>query len=384
VPRDPALEALHNQALEIARGWSVPDAPASWELTARIFSLLADDDDLLALAVQVPPDRLPALLFCAAARHLVTELAPPELARYFPTGGDSQPTLDAGFDPAFRSFCLHHRSEILTLCRRHRYQMNEVARSTQVALAVGLVSSRHPGSKIALIDIGTGSGLGLHIDRYGYRLSDGRHFGDHASPLQLLTVIEGALEPPIPFTLPPISMRIGIDVDPIDLADPDARRWVRSCVPPEAESLSRFDRAVAIAVAHRQTLRRGDAIELLPDLLAQVPSDHLTIAVDAFTAVFFSDEQRARFRDILADHSRARDLDWISLDPLIPVGTAGRYSVQELPVDEELVQQYQQGGVFGLLSVLSFRRGRQSGRLLARAHPSGTRMTWLDPETAVR
>jgi hypothetical protein len=34
--------------------------------------------------------------------------------------------------------------------------------------------------------------------------------------------------------------------------------------------------------------------------------------------------------------------------------------------------------------VLSFRRGRQSGRLLARAHPSGTRMTWLDPETAVR
>jgi hypothetical protein len=179
-------------------------------------------------------------------------------------------------------------------------------------------------------------------------------------------------------------MRIGIDVDPIDLADPDARRWVRSCVPPEAESLSRFDRAVAIAVAHRQTLRRGDAIELLPDLLAQVPSDHLTIAVDAFTAVFFSDEQRARFRDILADHSRARDLDWISLDPLIPVGTAGRYSVQELPVDEELVQHYQQGGVFGLLSVLSFRRGRQSGRLLARAHPSGTRMTWLDPETAVR
>jgi hypothetical protein len=244
------------------------------------------------------------------------------------------------------------------------------------------VSSRHPGSKIALIDIGTGSGLGLHIDRYGYRLSDGRRFGDQASPLQLFTVREGGLEPPIPSTLPPISMRTGIDVDPIDLADANARRWVRSCVPPEAASLSRFDRAVEIARARGSPLRRGDAVELLPEVLAQVPSDHLTVAVDAFTAVFFTAEQRARLRHSLADCSRARDVDWISLDPLIPVGTAGRYSVQELPVGEELVQQYQQGGVFGLLSVLSFRRGRQSGRVLARAHPSGTRMTWLDPETA--
>jgi hypothetical protein len=237
---------------------------------------------------------------------------------------------------------------------------------------------------IALIDIGTGGGLGLLVDHYGYELNDGRRFGDQASPLQLHTVIDGGLNPPVPTSLPPISMRIGIDIDPIDLADPDACLWARACIPSESTSLSRFDRAVELALRHGLSIRRGDAIELLPEILDLVPRDHLTVAVDAFTAVFFSDEQRGQLSDVFADRARTRDLVWISLDPLVPLGTAGRSSVQGLPLDEELVLQYQRGGVFGLLGIVSFRDGREQGRVLARAHPSGTRVTWLDAETAVR
>jgi hypothetical protein len=64
----------------VARGWSAPGSPASWQLTAASFAVLARDDDLLAAAAEIPRDRLPALLFRAAACDLIAEARPTGLA----------------------------------------------------------------------------------------------------------------------------------------------------------------------------------------------------------------------------------------------------------------------------------------------------------------
>lgn len=202
-----------------------------------------------AAAEREAGDKLPALLFCASAGYLIAEREPEGLIGYFPTACVPQPAVDAAFAPAFRAFCLDHREELAAACAHRRYQMNDVARTTQVALALGVVGRRYPGAKIALIDLGSGAGLGLHPDRYRHLMRDGRQFGDARSQLTLRCESDGPLAPPIPVEMPPIAARIGVDVEPIDVTDPDDLRWARACLPPET--------GVARPVRPRRPTRRG-------------------------------------------------------------------------------------------------------------------------------
>jgi hypothetical protein len=377
-----AIAIIRDQAREVAAGWSVPGAPASWRLTATIFTGLAEDDDLLTLAAAIPLDRLPPLLLSGAARYLIDKYDPDPLASYFPVAGRPQPPLDDGLWPAFKAFCMRHRGELAEVCGRHRYQMNEVARCTQIAVALGMLTRDDPSRPVALVDIGTGSGLGLHLDRYRYTLGDQASFGDPASTLDLRCEIRGALDPPVPQRLPPITHRMGVDTSPIDLSDPAAVRWLVCCTPPEAASVTRCAGAIAIARAHRSPVVAGDACDVLPELLRSMPSWPRLVLTDAYTAVFFSEEQLARLNEIVAGTGASRDIAWISLDPLIPLGSRGRSSVQGLDLPGPLISRYQREGVFSILGVVSYEDGRRRQRLLARSHPSGTWMEWLDPETA--
>jgi hypothetical protein len=68
---------------------------------------------------------------------------------------------------------------------------------------------------------------------------------------------------------------------------------------------------------------------------------------------------------------------WLSLDPLVPLGSAARDSVQGIQLPAWLVADYQQNGLFAILGARSFDSGCEAGRLLARAHPSGQWVEWL-------
>lgn len=139
----------------MAAGWSPPGAPESWRLTAALFEAIAADDELLERLAALPPDRLPALLASAAVRFLVRRDRPVPLAGYFPEPAAPQPRFDDGFFPAFRAFCAKRLDDIVDVCRGHRYQMNEVARCTQIALGIGATSGES-ADPIALVDLGTG------------------------------------------------------------------------------------------------------------------------------------------------------------------------------------------------------------------------------------
>ena len=108
--RQSALDSVRSQAIEIARGWSAPGSPSSWALTAGIFTALGHDDELAAMAAEIPRDLMPALLFCAAACYLIGEDEPPGLVDFFPGAGGAQRAFDSRFEPAFRSFCLARRA----------------------------------------------------------------------------------------------------------------------------------------------------------------------------------------------------------------------------------------------------------------------------------
>lgn len=368
------MDRVRAQALEVAAGWSPADAPASWQLTAALFRAIAGHEELVAALAELPPERLPALVASAAITYLVRRDRPDRLARYFPDPGGPQPTFASSFHALAMAFMSERIADIMTLCLDHRYQMNEVARCAQVAIGIAATAGPRP-DPIALVDLGTGAGLGLHVDRYRY-LIGGREYGSGAAGLKLSCDPRGPIEPP-PADLPPIASRVGIELSPIDLQDDAARAWLEACAPPEASALTRLADAVEVARRHPAAIVAGDAVDALPRVLDSLPPGQPVVVVDAYVAVFLPPPRRALLADVIAAAARSRSVTWLSLDPLVPLGPAGRDSVQGLALPDSLVRDYQRQGVFAVLSAIIFRGSSRESRLLARAHPSGQWIEWL-------
>ena len=372
------VAAVRAQAEQLATAWSGAGAPPSWALTAALFATLRDDPQLLALAARIDPDRLPALLFVASVMALVERDRPDPLARALPAG-DGQPPLPADFAGELRAFCLAHGDELLALAGAHRYQMSEPARCAHLLPAVAAVAAdaRRP---LALVDVGTGAGFALHLDAYRYRYRRGAttlEVGAADAPVTLETELRGPRTPPLPAAPPPVAVRVGIDTEPLDVADPAVRAWLRACTPPVAEALARFDLAADHAAAHPATTVRGDALEVLAGVVERLPADVHPCLLDAYVHVFFTARQQARFRDQVERLGRDRDLDWISLDPLVPMGADPRASVLGAQLPPGLLERARHEGVFGVLGRLAVRDGVATSRVLGLGHPGGAWLEWL-------
>jgi hypothetical protein len=375
--------AVAEQARAIAAAWSPPDAPASSWLTAATFTAIAEDDVLLDLAAALPPDRLPALLLSAALRYLLDDRGPPELRARYPSPGGQQPPRDDGFAPALAAFARAEAPALARLCHEHRYQMTEVGRCLDVLPAVAVARAGDP-RPLALIDLGTGAGLGLHLDRYRYtyRLPDAGALtaGDERSPVRLTCSVRGTGRPPVPDPLPPVISRVGVDAEPLDLSDPGTARWLAACVPPEAGAVTRFAAAADVARASPAPTLRGDVLDLLGTATAQAPRDALLCLVDTYVHVFLPPERLAEFRGAVEAIGRVRDVEWISVDPLVPLGPAATGTVQGLEVPPGWLSDNRQGGVFGVVGHLGVRDGVRRGAVLGRAHPGSAWLEWTaDP-----
>jgi hypothetical protein len=352
-----AAEEIRAQSLEVAGGWSPPGAPESWRLTAALFQAIAAHEELLGRLAGLPPDRLPALLASAAISYLVRQDQPVPLATYFPEPGAPQPPFDAGFPAAARAFISTRLDDITAECQGRRYQMNEVARCTQIALGVAATAGSSattgsPADPVGLVDLGTGAGLGLHLDRYRYLVGD-RASGPRDAAMSLRCDVRGPREPPRA-TLPPIAERVGIDRSPLDPRDPAARSWLEACAPPEADGLARLAAAMEVARRNPARLVAGDVLTALPAVLDGFPPGRRVIVTDAYLAVFLAPPQRAELAAILARAGRTRPVTWLSLDPLVPLGPSGHDSVQGIPLPASLVRDYQRHGVFAVLGARTF------------------------------
>ncbi|HEY1635135.1 MAG TPA: DUF2332 family protein, partial [Acidimicrobiales bacterium] len=180
-----------------------------------------------------------------------------------------------------------------------------------------------------------------------------------------------------------IDHRVGVDLNPLDLDDEEERAWLAACIPPEAGALRRVASAIEVARTGDAPVVRGDARHLLSDVLGAVPAGLLVVVVDSYTAVFFDDTLQRDTGEVISRLGRERDVAWIALDPLVPLGTRARRTVQGVDAPIHLVEQNRRGGAFAALSLVAHVDGTASSRLLATAHPSGTRMEWLDGTSTV-
>jgi hypothetical protein len=304
-----------------------------------------------ALAAQAPREQPLPVFFFGAVHYLIRQEPDHPLAAFYPDlAGDALAPGDPY--PAFHAFCLDHAAALVGLLKTRLVQTNEVQRCACLLPVFGLVAERGGSQPLALVEVGASAGLNLRWDHYGYRYSDGTQVGDPQAAVQIASELRGDRRPPLPATFPPVASRVGLDLNPVDLRDPDAVRWLRALIWPEqANRAALLDRAVAEALADPPPLRAGDALALLPDVFAATPLDTTLCVWHSFTLNQFPSEAREQFIALLAAESHRRDVYDISMEVA--------------PGDGPQIQLF------------TYRAGERTEELLAYCSPHGYWLEWL-------
>ena len=203
--------------------------------------------------------------------------------------------------PAFRATVLGNHERIAALLHERRNQTNEPGRCT--ALLPILAALPQP---LALLEVGASAGLCLLPDRYGYRYDDTVIDG---GPPVLGCRIVGATRPPLPQALPEVAWRKGIDLEPLDVTDPDDVRWLEALVwPGQVDRERHLREALDVAREDPPEVVRADLTEALEDVAAEAPQDATLVVFHTAVLGYVADEVRADF----ARRVQALDAAWIA------------------------------------------------------------------------
>jgi hypothetical protein len=248
---------------------------------------VAGDPDVLRVLAGLPPGKQqPNLLFGAV-----------RLLHGTPSGWAQ-----------FRGWLLEHREEVVRVVLARRTQTNEPARCA--ALLPVLAALPQP---LALLEVGAAAGLCLLPDRYAYAY--GEH---HVAP----TALGAARAPtfacragphtPLPDRGVDVAWRAGLDLEPLDVRDPDDTAWLEALVwPGEGRRLELLRAALAVAREHPPELVRGDLLHDLATLAARAPRDATLVVFHTAVLAYVPD---ARDRAAFARTVRGLGAVWIAAE----------------------------------------------------------------------
>ena len=253
------------------------DARGSSDCYVEWSTAVAEDAEVLGLVDTLPvAKRQPNLVLAAARWHGAV----------------------AGPYDNLRTVLLDRWDDVRATVLARATQTNEVGRCATLLPVLASL----PGP-LALLEVGASAGLCLLPDRYSYRFSGTRTAtldpAHGTSPVVLDCEVHG--EPPLPAALPDVVWRAGLDLNPLDVHDDDAMRWLEMLVWPEQDDRrARLAAAVDLARAEPPPLVRGDAVEDLPALAAQAPPGATLVVFHSAVLAYLSTEARAAFTETVA------------------------------------------------------------------------------------
>jgi len=157
--------------------------------------------------------------------------------------------------------------------------------------------------------------------------------------------------------------RAGIDLNPLDINDPDDVAWLEALIWPEQDfRRERLRRAIAIAQQDPPLLVAGDLNEQLVSLADQAPPDATLVVFHSAVMAYLDASQREAFRATIGTLAAERGCHWLSNEGHTVLAQAdGSVVVPEM--DDSRLQ-----GRFLLL---------QDGVPVAIAGPHGQTLEWL-------
>ncbi|TGD32568.1 DUF2332 domain-containing protein [Brevibacterium sp. S22] len=254
---------------------------------------VAADDEVIALLLELPRPKRQANLLFAAARHL---------------GAGEGTYAD------LRAWLLRHWDDVRELMLARSTQTNEAGRCATLLPAL----ARIPGP-LALMEVGASAGLCLYPDRYSYRFTVTGAVGAEFAQSTTLDPADGPsavvldcelTNVSVPERLPEVAWRAGIDLNPLDITDVDQQEWLTSLIWPEHEARrERLLAAASIAAADPPHLVRGDLLDTVESLLAEVPAGTQPVVFHSAVLAYVDAEVRACFASLMRSRD---DVVWIS------------------------------------------------------------------------
>lgn len=339
------LSALFNEFAEAAR-------QGSSLLYEYLAHAIADDRQLLALAAHSPAEQPVALMLFAAVHYLLLNGTEHALADFY-ADLTSTPRPAADAYPHFVEYCAKQRAAIIELLGTGKVQTNEVRRCALLLPAIALVAERGGAKPLSMVEIGPSAGLTMLWNRYSYEYSDGQRLSQPDAPFVLTCEVKGKIAPPIPSVYPQVAYQVGVELNPIDVHDDDAIRWLKALIWPEhLERRERLQLAIELTRQETPHIISGDALDLLPQVLGDVPEDTTLCVYHSFAVYQFSQPMRDRLERLLAEHAQSRDVHHIAVE---------WYSGAEGPTIE----------------LAHYSRSARREQVLANCQPHGQWIEWL-------
>jgi hypothetical protein len=277
-------------------------------LHSRIAVALSESEEALRAIESAPAHKRHPAVFLAALHDLALAGRAPRLAAAYALGDDD------GAVTAAVDTLLGMTGAVVAVAVRRPVRSHEAGRHAVLHPAIAEAAHRVGADAVGLVDVGCSAGLNLGVDRVGITYGDGPSVGDPSSPVQVTASVVGGR--PVPGrTLPPVVARVGIDLDPVDVTDPEEARWLRACLHPDQPGrMALLDAEMALAAADPPLLLRGDVLEVLPDALAAVPEGALPVVTTTWTLSHLPLERRLRYLHHLDEAAAGRTVAWVSVE----------------------------------------------------------------------
>ena len=302
-------------------------------LYAHLVDVIAADEGLMGILNRI--EHLPQInMLLAAVQHILFEGAGPELAPYYRSLTPTPLPADQ-VDTAFRDFVLGHEAEIVDIGNTRFTQTNECRRC--VALLPLVMTA--PFDRFHLIDIGASAGLNLAIDLYHYRWGEVEWGPESSVTLEAENRGDNLALHGIE-----VLSRTGLDLDPVEPTDAEARSWLDALVWPElVERRQRLRDALDLIAGTDMRLIAGDALETLPEVLAGLPPGEPAVVMDSFSLNQLSKAGRQQIEEI-ADKARSkREVFRVSMELLDVEDDWARLAVARGPQLIEVGQAHPHG-----------------------------------------
>ena len=187
-------------------------------------------------------------------------------------------------------------------------QTNEVGRLATLVPAFATVTG---GSPVALLEVGASAGLCLYPDRYRYAWRTDTGVVSLGDGPVLDCDVTG--DPPLPQRPVQVGWRGGIDLNPLDVHDDDAMRWLRTLVWPEQhDRRERLAGAVAVARREPPDLVVGDLLDELPALVERAGEHGPVLVFHTAVIAYLEPDDRARFDQMMTGLVGRGRCHWVS------------------------------------------------------------------------
>lgn len=283
-------------------------------LYRRLCTLVAAEPPILTMLTRRRTGQQASFLLFAAIHDTLLDGAEHPLRDYY-ASLVPEPRDPTDVRPSLLDFIHTHHDRLDELIRTRLVQTNVIRRAAALRYTLWAIR-RHTDQPIHLVEVGASAGLLLAADRYRYRIGD-REFGHPESAV----VIDSAwrAEHPVPDLddIAPLASRIGIDLNPVDVTDPDQRRWLTALVWPEERSAARLlATAIAETAEQRPRIIAGDATQHCRRIGRDLPEGQPRLVFHSAVRMHVPTEKRPEFDAAIDAMSEGGPLFHAWLEPM--------------------------------------------------------------------